>query len=174
MICSTSIFLRFWGVLLMNGLKISVMSEITFVIISLPFQIHYLDSFLKDTTDLYVGIHFFFLPSTSLIFFPFLGSGFSTSLHLLPMSLNWVIFIHLFNESYWISLHARYCSITALTTYLSLWWLILTREADHERQIHYLNSGHFLPLREVKQGTGEEGDKEPLQEGWSGKLLWGD
>lgn len=40
----------------------------------------------------------FFLPSTSLIFSPFPSSGFSTSLRLLPTSLNWVIFIHLFNE----------------------------------------------------------------------------
>lgn len=40
----------------------------------------------------------FFLPSTSLIFSPFPSSGVSTSLRLLPTSLNWVIFIHLFNE----------------------------------------------------------------------------
>ena len=46
----------------MDGLKIPVMSEITFGIISLLFQIHYLDSFLKDTTYLYVGIHFFSCP----------------------------------------------------------------------------------------------------------------
>ena len=46
----------------MDGLKIPVMSEITFGIISLLFQIHYSDSFLKDTTYLYVGIHFFSCP----------------------------------------------------------------------------------------------------------------
>lgn len=41
---------------------------------------------------------FFFLPSTSLIFSPFLSSGFSISLCLLPTPLNWAIFIHLFKE----------------------------------------------------------------------------
>ena len=98
MICSTSTFLRFWVVLLMDGLKIPAMSEITFGIISLPFQIHYWDSFLRDTTYLYVGIQFFFLPSTSLIFSPFLSSGFPISSCLLPTPLNWAILVHLFNE----------------------------------------------------------------------------
>ena len=158
MICSTSTFLRFWVVLLMDGLKIPAMSEITFGIISLPFQIHYWDSFLRDTTYLYVGIHFFFLPSTSLIFSPFLSSGFPISSCLLPTPLNWAILVHLFNDAHWISLLARCSSVTTLTTYLCLWWLILTMEADHEQQIHYLNSGCFIPLRQGNQGTGEEGD----------------
>ena len=47
-------------------------------------------------------------------------------------------------------------------------------EADHEQQIHYLNSGRFIPLRREKWGASKEGDKEPPREGRAGKLLWGD
>lgn len=82
-------------------------------------------------------------------------------------------FIHLRN-AYWMPFHARYCSTTALTVSLLLWWLILTREADHEQQIHDLNSDQLIPLRQMKQGTGTESDRESLQKGWSRKHLWDD
>lgn len=50
-------------------------------IISLPFQIHYWDSFLRDTTYLYVGIHFFFF--SALQFSDFLSISESWFFHLI-------------------------------------------------------------------------------------------